>query len=59
MGRIVSTTFGGSRERLLVHVVGERGIDDGELKGLRRLLNERLKDGGTADGSSPGGHTRR
>ncbi len=48
LGRIVSKIFGGSRELLLAQLVDERGIDEAELKRLRRILNERLKDGGAA-----------
>ncbi|MCC6931572.1 MAG: BlaI/MecI/CopY family transcriptional regulator [Gemmatimonadaceae bacterium] len=46
LGRIVDKIFGGSRELLLAQLVGEREVDEAELKRLRRVLNERLKDSG-------------
>ena len=46
MGRDVGKIFGGSRELLLTQLVGERSVDDAELKRLRRILNERLKESG-------------
>lgn len=46
LGRIVEKIFGGSRELLLTQLVGERSVDDAELKRLRRILNERLKESG-------------
>ena len=46
LGRIVEKIFGGSRELLLTQLVGERSVDDAELKRLRRILNERLKASG-------------
>lgn len=44
LGRIVSKIFGGSRELLLAQLVDARGVDEDELKRLRRILNDRLKD---------------
>ncbi|MFN8666212.1 MAG: BlaI/MecI/CopY family transcriptional regulator [Gemmatimonadaceae bacterium] len=46
LGRIVDKIFGGSRELLLTQLVGEREVDEAELKRLRRILNERLRDSG-------------
>ncbi|MEP7383348.1 MAG: BlaI/MecI/CopY family transcriptional regulator [Gemmatimonadota bacterium] len=46
LGRIVEKIFGGSRELLLTQLVDGRSIDDAELKRLRKVLNERLKDSG-------------
>jgi predicted transcriptional regulator len=46
LGRIVEKIFGGSREMLLTQLVDGRSVDDAELKRLRKILNERLKDGG-------------
>lgn len=46
LGRIVDKIFGGSRELLLAQLVEERGVDDAELKRLRKVLSDRLKDGG-------------
>lgn len=48
LGRIVDKIFGGSRELLLAQLVDARGVDAAELKRLRRVLSERLKDGGGA-----------
>lgn len=48
LGRIVDKIFGGSRELLLTHLVDARGVDDEEVKRLRRILNERLRGGGRA-----------
>lgn len=46
LGRIVDKIFGGSRELLLAHLVDARGVDDEEVKRLRKVLNDRLRDGG-------------
>lgn len=48
LGRIVEKIFGGSRELLLAHLVDARGVDDEELRRLRKVLNDRLRDGGGA-----------
>ena len=37
--------FGGSREMLLANLVKERGIDDAELRRLRKILDARLGKG--------------
>jgi predicted transcriptional regulator len=42
--RIVDKMFGGSTERLLTHLVSERSVTADELKRLRRLLDEKLKE---------------
>jgi predicted transcriptional regulator len=53
--RMLDTVFGGSAELLLTHLVRDRRVDATELKRLRRLLDDRLKDvssrdaGGTAE----------
>ena len=46
LGRIVDKIFGGSREMLLAHLVEGRGVDDEEIRRLRKILNERLREGG-------------
>lgn len=46
LGRIVEKIFGGSRELLLTQLVDGNGIDDAELKRLRKVLTERLKEAG-------------
>lgn len=46
VGRIVDKIFGGSRELLLAQLVDGRGIDDAELKRLRKVLSDRLKESG-------------
>lgn len=48
IGRIVDKIFGGSRELLLAQLVDARGIDDEELRRLRKVLNDRLRDSGGA-----------
>jgi len=48
LGRIVDKIFGGSRELLLAQLVDARGVDEAELKRLRKVLNDRLKDGGAS-----------
>ena len=40
--RLLSTVFGGSPELLLTQLVGERGVDDAELRRMRALLDARL-----------------
>jgi predicted transcriptional regulator len=46
LGRIVDKIFGGSRELLLAHLVDTKGVDAQELERLRRILNDRIGDGG-------------
>ena len=48
LGRIVDKIFGGSRELVLTHLVDARGVDDAELRRLRKILNDRARatDGG-------------
>jgi predicted transcriptional regulator len=46
LGRIVDKIFGGSRELLLAQLVDARGVDDEELRRLRKVLNDRLREGG-------------
>ena len=43
--RVVEKLFGGSTERLLTHLVSERSIDQQELLRLRRLLDDKIKEG--------------
>ena len=42
--RLVKKIFGGSPELLLTHLVSERDLTAAELKRMRRLLDERLKE---------------
>lgn len=42
--RMVTKLFGGSTERLLTHLVTERNVTPDELRRLRRLLDEKLKE---------------
>ena len=43
--RLVEKLFGGSTERLLTHLVTERSVTPAELKRLRRLLDDKLREG--------------
>jgi predicted transcriptional regulator len=42
--RVVEKLFGGSTERLLTHLVTERSVTADELKRLRRLLDQKLRE---------------
>jgi predicted transcriptional regulator len=42
--RVVEKLFGGSTERLLTHLVTERSVTAEELKRLRRLLDQKLRE---------------
>jgi predicted transcriptional regulator len=42
--RVVEKLFGGSTERLLTHLVTERSVTAAELRRLRRLLDDKLKE---------------
>lgn len=42
--RVVEKLFGGSTERLLTHLVTERSVTAAELKRLRRLLDDKLRE---------------
>ena len=44
--RITRKLFKDSPELLLTHLVSDRGLTDAELERMRRLLDERLKEGG-------------
>ena len=44
--RITRKLFKDSPELLLTHLVSDRGLSDDELERMRRLLDERLKEGG-------------
>jgi BlaI family penicillinase repressor len=43
LNRLTQKLFSGSTERLLTHLVGERGMSEEELERLRALLNQRLE----------------
>lgn len=43
--RMVDKVFGGSRERLLVHLVEDEDLTDEELRSLRRFVEEELTGG--------------
>jgi len=43
--RVIDKLFGGSTERLLTHLMSERSIDPKELRRLRALLDQRIKEG--------------
>jgi BlaI family transcriptional regulator, penicillinase repressor len=42
--RLVEKMFGGSTERLLTHLVNERNVSPEELRRLRRLLDQKLRE---------------
>src|SRR5688572_5017470 len=42
--RLVEKMFGGSTERLLTHLVNERNVSAEELRRLRRLLDQKLRE---------------
>jgi predicted transcriptional regulator len=42
--RVVEKLFGGSTERLLTHLVTERSVTAAELRRLRRLLDDKLRE---------------
>ena len=42
--RLVRKVFGGSSELLLTHLVSDRNLSAAELKRMRRLLDERLRE---------------
>jgi BlaI family transcriptional regulator, penicillinase repressor len=42
--RVVEKLFGGSTERLLTHLVTERSVTPAELRRLRRLLDDKLRE---------------
>jgi predicted transcriptional regulator len=42
--KMVEKLFGGSTERLLTHLVTERSVTAAELKRLRHLLDEKLRE---------------
>jgi BlaI family transcriptional regulator, penicillinase repressor len=46
LGRILDKMFHGSAEQLLVQLVRSERVSREELERLRRLLSERLKEGG-------------
>lgn len=44
--RLVEKVFGGSAELLLTHLMRDRRLDGAELRRLRRVLNDRLREEG-------------
>jgi BlaI family penicillinase repressor len=50
LGTVLEKIFDGSRELLLASLVRERGIDETELKRLRRVLDQRLGKRGLKEG---------
>jgi predicted transcriptional regulator len=44
--RLVRKVFRGSPEMLLTHLVDDRGLTEDELQRMRKLLDERLREGG-------------
>ena len=42
--RMVDKLFGGSTERLMTHLVTERSVSAAELRRLRQLLDEKLRE---------------
>src|SRR6185295_3725672 len=42
--RLVEKLFGGSTERLLTHLVTERSVNAAELRRLRTLLDDKLRE---------------
>jgi BlaI family transcriptional regulator, penicillinase repressor len=49
LGRILDKMFHGSAEQLLVQLVRSERVSREELERLRRLLSERLKEGGAKE----------
>jgi len=45
--RLLDKVFQGSPELLMTHLVSDRNLSDAELRRLRKLLEARLKGGGT------------
>ena len=43
LNRLTQKLFAGSTERLLTHLVAERGMSEEELERLRALLNQRVE----------------
>lgn len=46
LDRLTNTIFGGSAELLLTHFVRDRKLSAGELRRIRRALDERLRESG-------------
>lgn len=46
VGRLVDKVFGGSAELLMTQLVRDRQLDTEELRRIRRLLDQRLKEQG-------------
>jgi BlaI family transcriptional regulator, penicillinase repressor len=47
LSRLTEKVFSGSAEMLLTQLVSGRKVDQAELKRMRRLLDDRLKNGGS------------
>jgi predicted transcriptional regulator len=45
LDRLVERVFGGSAELMLTHLMRDRKLDRAELRRVRQLLDERLKEG--------------
>ena len=46
LGRLVDKVFGGSAELLMTNLVRDRSLEADELRRIRRLLDERLREQG-------------
>ena len=44
LNRLIAKVFGGSPELLLTHLVSDRDLTSAELKRMRRLLDQRLRE---------------
>ena len=53
VARMLDTVFGGSAELLLTHLVRDRRVDATELKRLRKLLDDHLKNSRTRKSRAP------
>ncbi|MGH7565953.1 MAG: BlaI/MecI/CopY family transcriptional regulator [Gemmatimonadota bacterium] len=45
VGRLLDRAFDGSAELLMAHLVAERELSPDQIRRIRRLLDERLRDG--------------
>lgn len=45
--RLLERAFDGSAELLMVHLVAERDLSPAQIRRIRRLLDDRLRDGGS------------
>ncbi len=46
LDRLMDKVFGGSAELMLTHLMRDRKLDQAELRRIRRILDERLKEQG-------------